>query len=123
MLGWVNIELRNLANSVYATAMGYENSEVATATLCWIDVEPKTEGIENSIAQVRATPILIHSDNGNLNIQGAMDGVSIGIYTTSGVMVGSDKSSGTSTSIATGLKKGEVAIVKIGDKSIKVVMK
>ena len=103
--------------------MGYENSEVATATLCWIDVEPKTEGIENSIAQVRATPILIHSDNGNLNIQGAMDGVSIGIYTTSGVMVGSDKSSGTSTSIATGLKKGEVAIVKIGDKSIKVVMK
>lgn len=109
--------------SVYATALGYENSEVATATLCWIDVEPKTEGFENSIAQMRATPILIQSNSGTLNIQGAEDGVSIGIYTTSGMMVGSAKSSGTSTSIVTGLKNGEIVIVKIGDKSIKIMMK
>ena len=31
--------------SVYATKAGYEDSDVATATLCWIDVNPKTEGI------------------------------------------------------------------------------
>lgn len=109
--------------SVYATATGYENSEVSTATLCWIDTEPKTEGIENSISQVRANAILFQSDDGTLNIQGAADGVRIGIYTTSGVMIGSAKSSGTSTSIATGLRNGEIAIVKIGDKSVKVVMR
>lgn len=109
--------------SVYATATGYENSEVATATLCWIDVEPKTEGIENGINQVRANAILIQSNNGTLIISGADDGTSINIYTTSGVIVGSAKASSSSTSINTGLRHGEIAIVKIGNKSVKVVMR
>ena len=109
--------------SVYAKATGYEDSDFATATLCWIDVEPKTEGIESSIAQLRANPILIQSNSGTLNIKGVSDGVNIGIYTTSGVMVGSAKSSGTSISIVTGLKNGEIALVKIGDKSVKVMMR
>ena len=109
--------------NVIATATGYKNSEPALATLCWIDANPKTEGIENGVAQVRANAILIQSNNGMLNISGADDGTSINIYTTSGVMVGSAKSSGLSTTIATGLKNGEIAIVKIGDKSVKIVMK
>ena len=108
--------------SVYAKATDYENSDVTTATLCWLDAEPRTEGMTNDVAAVRGNAILIQSSNGTLNIQGAADGTSIGIYTTSGMMVGSAKSAGTSTSIATGLKNGEIAIVKIGDKSVKVVM-
>ena len=108
--------------SVYATKLGYENSDVAKATLSWIDVEPKTEGIENSIAQVRANAVLIHSDNGTLNIHGAADGAYIGIYTTSGVLVGSAISTGALTTIATNLRIGEIAIVKIGDKSVKIKM-
>ena len=75
------------------------------------------------VAAVRGNAILIQSSNGTLNIRGAADGTSIGIYTTSGVMIGSAKSTGTSTSIATDLRKGEIAIVKIGNKSVKVVMK
>ena len=47
----------------------------------------------------------------------------ISIYTTSGVMVRSAQARGTSMSIETGLRRGEIAIVKIGDKSIKVTMK
>lgn len=109
--------------SVYATAEGYDNSDVATATLCWIDVDPKTEGIENSVSQVRARAILLQTNNGTLNISGAEDGTNIDIYTSSGMMVGSVKSSGKSTSIATGLRNGEVAIVKIGEKVVKVLMK
>ena len=109
--------------SVYATAPSYENSDIVTATLCWLDAEPRTEGMTNDVAAVRGNAILIQSSNGTLNIQGAADGASIGIYTTSGMMVGSAKSAGTSTSIATGLKNGEIAIVKIGDKSVKVVIK
>ena len=109
--------------SVYATAEGYDNSDVATATLCWIDVDPKTEGIENSVSQVRAKAILLQTNNGTLNISGAEDGTNIDIYTSSGMMVGSVKSSGKSTSIATGLRNGEVAIVKIGEKVVKVLMK
>lgn len=108
---------------VYATKLGYDNSDVASATLCWIDANPKSEGIENGVAQVRANAVLIQSNNGMLKISGADDGTSINIYTTYGVVVGSAKSSGSSTTIATGLRNGEIAIVKIGDKSVKVVMK
>ena len=64
--------------SVYATATGYENSEVATATICWIDADPRTEGIENGIAQVRANAVLIQSHDGTINIAGVADGTDIG---------------------------------------------
>lgn len=109
--------------SVYATAEGYENSDTVTATLCWIDVNPKTEGIENSVSQVRARAILIQTNNGTLNISGVEDGTDIDIYTSSGMMVGSAKVSSESTSINTGFRNGDIAIVKIGDKAVKVVMK
>ena len=109
--------------SVYATATGYEDSDVATATLCWIDVEPKTEGIENSVSQVRAKAILIQTNNGTLSVTGVENGTDIAVYSSSGIMVGATNASGDSTSIATGLLNGEIAIVKIGDRAIKVVMK
>lgn len=109
--------------SVYATAAGYENSDVATATLCWIDVEPKTEGIENSVSQVSARAVLIQANNGILSISGVENGTDIAVYSSSGMMVGSAKSIGGSSSFATSLRNGEIAIVKIGDKAVKVVMK
>lgn len=109
--------------SVYAMADGYEDSEVATATLCWLDSEPRTEGMTNDIASVRGNAILIQSNNGTLNIAGVSDGTDIAVYTSTGMMVSSVKASGTSTSIATSLRSGEVAIVKIGDKAVKVVIK
>ena len=39
--------------SVFAAKAGYDNSETATATLCWIDQQPKTEGITNGIANLK----------------------------------------------------------------------
>ena len=74
--------------NVYATASGYENSDVVTATLCWIDADPKTEGIENSISQVRANAVLIQSHDGTLSIAGVADGTDIAVYSPSGQMVG-----------------------------------
>ena len=109
--------------SVYATKSGYENSETATATLCWIDVDPKTEGIENGVSQVSARAVLIQTNNGILSISGVENGTDIAVYSSSGMMVGSAKSIGGSSSFATSLRNGEIAIVKIGDKAVKVVMK
>lgn len=109
--------------NVIATATGYKNSEPATATLCWINAEPKTEGIENGIAQVRASAVLIQSHDGTINIAGVTDGTDIAIYSSAGIMVGSAKASSSSTSVSTGLRNGDIAIIKIGDKSVKVVMK
>ena len=109
--------------SVYATKEGYENSDVATATLCWIDVDPKTDGIENGIAHVRANAILIQTDNGQINIAGTNDGTKIYVYSIDGQQVGSSMSYDGQASINTNLQSGSIAIVNIGDKSVKIVMK
>jgi hypothetical protein len=57
-----------------------------------------------------------------LTIQGVEDGTDIAVYKVSGQMVFSTKANGNQTSVATNFKKGEVAIIKIGEKSVKVVM-
>ena len=109
--------------SVYATKSGYDNSETATATLCWVDVEPKTEGIENTVANVRANPVLIQSDGSTLTISGVETGTTISVYDTSGRMVASTLASSGTTTIDTSLCRGEICILKIGEKSVKILMK
>ena len=109
--------------SVYAAKTGYENSEAATAMLCWIDVDPKTEGIENSVANVKAIPVLIQGEDGVLRITGAPEGVAICVYDTGGKMIGSVKVSSDTTLVPTTLPNGSIAIVKIGEKSVKVLVK
>ena len=109
--------------SVYATKAGYNNSDVATATLCWVDSTPQTEGISNGITQVPAHAVMIQNNGGTLNIQGVEDGTSIRIYSVNGVQVGSAVSSNGQAMVNTPLQQGSVAIVKIGQKSIKVVVK
>ena len=109
--------------SVYATMNGYLNSDIATATLCWIDAEPKTEGITGIVSKVRAFPVLIQSDNGILHIMGTQNGTRINVYNAAGVEVGEKRAIDGTTTIASNLKCGEVAIVKIGDKTIKIIIK
>ena len=109
--------------SVYATKAGYDNSDVATATLCWIDVEPKTEGINNGIAQVPAKAVLIQAVGGAINVQGCDDGERIGVYSINGCQVGTSVSQNGTATINTTLQPGSVSIVKIGQKSVKVMMK
>jgi hypothetical protein len=109
--------------SVYAAKEGFENSETATATLCWIDAVPQTEGIMNGVAQIAARPVLIKSDNGFITVEGIDDRTNVNIYTTDGKQVGSAISQNNVATIATSIQPGSIAIVKIGDKSVKVVMK
>ena len=109
--------------SVYATKTGYENSETATATLCWIDVEPKTEGIDNGVAQVKSNAVLIQSNDGVVTVSGVDDGKDVAVYSVDGQMVSSAKVRDNQTSLVTSLRKGEIAIVKIGEKSVKVLMR
>ena len=107
---------------VYASATGYKDSEIVTATLCWVDVDPKTEGISNGVAQVRAYAVMIQSNAGTIRVSGVDDGSDISVFSASGHMECSAKAHGNQVSLVTNLKKGEVALVKIGDKSVKVVM-
>ena len=109
--------------SVYATKAGYLNSDKATAMLCWMDVEPKTESIETGIAQVDAHAVLIQSKNGQINVADLDDGTKISAYSINGTQLGSTISHGGNASIDVSMVSDSIVIVKIGDRSIKVTMK
>ena len=109
--------------SVFATKSGYENSETATATLCWIDASPKTEGITDGVAQIAARPVLVKTDNGFITVEGVDERTNVSVYTTDGKQVGSAISQNNTASIATSIQPGSIAIVKVGEKSVKVVVK
>ena len=109
--------------SVYATKSGYDNSDVATATLCWIDASPKTEGITNGIANIPANAVLIQSEGGSIKVQGVDEGTQVNVYSINGTQAGSAISQSGAATINTNLQPGSIAIVKIGQKSVKVVIK
>ncbi len=111
--------------SVYATATGYVNSDVATATLCWIDSNPKTEGVANNVQEIKAMPMLIQSNEGVFTIssEDGTEATPIKVYNTAGQMTTSTSMTDGIATLKTNMKSGEIAIVKIGEKSVKVVMK
>ena len=106
--------------TTYATKSGYLNSDTATATLCWIAVSGSSE--ENSIIEVEAMPVLITCNNGTINIRGGKDGAEVVVYTTSGVAVGNATITNGNASISTELAMGEIVVVNIAGKGIKIVM-
>ena len=111
--------------TVYATKEGYDNSETATATLCWIDVEPQTEGLtdEDAVAEVKALPVMIQTQGSTITVQGAADGTNVSIYSVNGMLQGSAIADGGIAILNTSLQPGSIAVVKIGEKTVKVLMK
>ena len=111
--------------SVYATKEEYEDSEVATGTLCWIDQQPSTEGIvaEDAVTEVKALPILIQSNRATITVQGANEGTEVSVFSVNGMKQGSAIATNGLATIYTSLHPGSTAIVKIGEKAIKVMVK
>ena len=110
--------------TVYATKENFENSDTIQATLCWIDAEPRTEGLqEDAVTEVKALPILIQSQGGNISVQGVAEGTPIAIYGIDGKQYGTAIADKDCTTIKTSLQPSSVAIVKIGEKSVKVLVK
>ena len=109
--------------SVYATKEGYDNSETVTATLCWIDAVPKTEGITDGVAEVRARAVLINSYGGLLTVEGINDGQIVDVYSLNGEKHGSAIGKNGAARIDTNVPPGSVVVVKIGNKSVKVIVK
>lgn len=112
--------------SVYATKAGYNNSDKATATLVWAnatftDTTPSTD--INNAPETPTMPILIQSNGGTLSVQGADDGTQVSIYNTAGQMAGSAVSNNGRAIVSTNMETGTIAIVKIGNRAIKVAIK
>ena len=110
--------------NVFATKDGYDNSEVATATLCWIESDPKKEGVgEDKITELNALPVLIQTQDGNITIQGLEKGTKVYVYSTSGMLLDTSNVSQGTAILRTALTSGSTAIVKIGQKSVKVIVR
>lgn len=58
-----------------------------------------------------------------LTIQGAADGTPVSVYTTAGTEAGSAVSQNSMARISTNMQQGDIAIVRIGNRSVKVVIK
>lgn len=78
---------------------------------------------EDAVTEVKAMPVLIQTQGGTISIQGATEGTSIAIYSIDGKQYGSAIAEKDRTTISTSLQPGSVAVVKIGDKAVKVLIK
>lgn len=107
--------------SVYSTKTGYENSETATAIICWIECDHKSDA--HGMEVIPATVVLIKASNGIITIEGLETDTPVAVYTTSGAEVANGVAEEATLTLETNLQKGDIAIVKMGTKSVKVVMK
>ena len=113
------IELSATYNiEVFAMKANYENSDSVNVALVW--VENGKVGEESGVISVEAAPVLIQANGGNLTINGVAKGCEIVVYTLNGTEVTRATATEGSTTINTGLQSGTVAIVKLGNKSVKI---
>ena len=81
------------------------------------------EGITNGIANIPANALLIQSEGGSIKVQGVDEGTQVNVYGINGTQAGSAISQSGAATINTNLQPGSIAIVKIGQKSVKVAIK
>ena len=121
-----SIDLSSTYNiSVYATKSGFNNSDVATATLVWTEAiftETTPSTLSSAKAIAESIPVLISAQNGTITVKGEQNGLPLTVYSADGKMLGSATIKDGQASIATHLQRGKIAIVKVGSKSVKIKM-
>ena len=108
--------------SVYANKNGLKNSDVATATLVWIEAEFTTDE-SSGVKPMQAAPVLIQANDGQISVEGAPEGTRVAVYDVNGVELGAAISHGGKTIVPAHIASGSVAIVKVGQKAVKVMKK
>ena len=111
--------------SVYATKTGWENSDMATATLIWSSATFTETTHETTLVKTLTSEVatLITNHRGTIKVQSEVEGLPIAIYSTDGQLHGSSIVTNGQATVSTNLQAGSIAIVKIGDKAVKVVVK
>ena len=111
--------------SVYATKEGSYDSDIATATLVWTEAiftETTSDTPTSAKAVTESIPVLISANNGNITVKSEANGQSVAVYSVEGQLLGNATVNNGLATVSTTLDKGSVAIVKVGNKSVKVVM-
>ena len=103
--------------SVYATADGYSSSEMAMATLYWVNAN-----LENAtnINQARTRGVVASAHDGIVSISGLDNGEVVKFYAADGKLIGSSSAVDGTASCAV---SETMVIAKFGDNAIKVAVK
>lgn len=108
--------------NTYASKNGYDNSDVAVATLCWIDDDVElTSGVYEVTSIPRA--MLIRCDGSTIQVTGLAEGTHVAVANMAGQIVGSSVVSNGGATVRTSLLAGECYIISAGGKAIKMIMK
>ena len=112
----------NYTITAYATKEHYENSDAVTLTLCWI---PCTEEHEenNGILTIPSKPVLISTQGGTITVSGLAAGTAVAAYSTAGTQLATATATDGTATLATNLEAGNIAIIKMGDYSIRIAIK
>ena len=89
----------------------------------WKDFFFIEEESPTSIRELEFSVSQIKSNGISLTISGLKEGTPISVYDTAGQMVGYTVASAGTIEFTTSLQRGEIGIVKIGEKSVKILMK
>lgn len=106
---------------VYATRNGWNDSDEAVAKLCWIDATPDVDVITGT-NEIAAKAVLIKVDGGTVTLSGLEDNQDIKAYTLDGRQIASMMTKGPNATMSVPSNRGEVIILKIGSKSLKIKM-
>ena len=112
------------ANTQYATlhvpALSIEKYKAITPW-CYFSKIVAIDGTD--IAEVQAVPVLIQTQGNTITVEGAEAGTEIILYGTNGVQLDSVIATTGTASLNASRLSGSVAIVKIGNKTVKVLVK
>ena len=106
--------------TAYATKENYEDSDVATLTLCWIPCTEEHESEETGILTIPSKPVLINARDGVLTLCGLEESTVVTLYTTDGTRIAHQQSSAGEATFTVDVH--QVYIVHIGDKVVKIGM-
>jgi len=113
--------------SAFAQKPGWEDSDVAQGTLCWIEIDPQKEGISDlstsAKAAMQAMAVLIKAEEGLVSVEGLSEGTEVTVSSIDGMQQGMALSRQGMAAISTSISRGQVAVVKMGGRAVKVLMR
>ena len=107
--------------TLHVPAASIEQYKTATPWINFGTIVPLTD--EDAIAEVQAVPVLIQTQGNTITVEGAEAGTEIILYGANGVQLDSVVATTGVASLSTSRLSGSVAIIKIGNKTVKVLMK
>ena len=79
--------------------------------------------VATGLVEIAAVPVLIKSRNSVISVEGIGNETEVKVYTLDGTLAGSATATNRTATISTSLTSGTIAVVKIGEKAVKIVIK